>query len=254
MAMRHNGHELRRIGSQPTMTTPVLDHNGCSDQGAWMASRCAVPALVTFPAAWVRSGAALTGLLLVLFVLVHLIGLVPALLAPAQFEAYATALHSSPWLPLVELGLLLLAVVHISLTLIKTIANRRAGNTATLRSRRPSPLASLASRSTVLAGLVTLGFLVIHLRQLRWPRPATGDEAATLIQVLQHPWNAALYAAAAVALALHLLHGAEAAHRSLGWLTPANSSALRRGAGVIAALIGGGFLTISLVLALGGVA
>ena len=31
-------------------------------------------------------------------------------------------------------------------------------------------------------------------------------------------------------------------------------SALRRGAGVIAALIGGGFLTISLVLALGGVA
>lgn len=212
-----------------------------------------IPA-VTVPAALVRSGAAFSGLLLVLFVLVHLIGLLPAVLAPEQFEAYATALHSSPWLPVVESGLLLVAVVHISLTLVKAMANRRAGNTATLRSRRQSPLAALASRSTVVAGLVTLGFLVMHLRQLRWPRPAAGEEAAALIQVLQQPWNTILYAAAALALALHLLHGAEAAHRSLGWLTPANSSALRAGAGVLAALIGGGFLTISVMLALGGVA
>ena len=177
-----------------------------------------------------------------------------AVLAPEQFEAYATALHCSPWLPVVESGLLLLAIVHTSLTLVKAIANRRAGNTATLRSRRQSPMAALASRSTVVAGLVTLGFLVMHLRQLRWPRPTAGEEAATLIQVLQQPWNTVLYAIAAVALALHLLHGAEAAHRGLGWLTPANTSALRAGAGVLAALIGGGFLMISLVLALGGVA
>ena len=120
--------------------------------------------------------------------------------------------------------------------------------------RKRQAFSALSSRSTVVAGLVTVGFLVMHLRQLRWPRPATGYEYITLIQVLQHPWNAALYAAAAVTLALHLLHGAEAAHRSLGWLTPANSSTLRRGAGVVAALIGGGFLSISLVLALGGVA
>ena len=199
-------------------------------------------------------GAALSGLLLVLFVLVHLIGLLPSVLAPEQFEVYATALHSTPWLPLVEYGLVLLALIHISLTLTKAISNRSAGNTATLRSRRQSPLASMASRSSIAAGLTTLGFLVLHLQQLRWPRPAVGEEAATLIQVLQNPWNAALYAAAAVALALHLLHGAEAAHRSLGWLTPHNSGALRAGGSFLAALIGGGFLTVTLVLALGDVA
>ena len=199
-------------------------------------------------------GAALSGLLLVLFVLVHLIGLLPSVLAPEQFEVYATALHSTPWLPLVEYGLVLLALIHISLTLTKAISNRSAGNTATLRSRRQSPLASMASRSSIVAGLTTLGFLVLHLQQLRWPRPAVGEEAATLIQVLQNPWNAALYAAAAVALALHLLHGAEAAHRSLGWLTPHNSGALRAGGSFLAALIGGGFLTVTLVLALGDVA
>ena len=198
-------------------------------------------------------GAALSGLLLVLFVLVHLIGLLPSVLAPEQFEVYATALHSTPWLPLVEYGLVLLALIHISLTLNKAISNRSAGNTATLRSRRQSPLASMASRSSIVAGLTTLGFLVLHLQQLRWPRPAVGEEAATLIQVLQKPWNAALYAAAAVALALHLLHGAEAAHRSLGWLTSHNRCALRTGGNLIAALIGGGFLTVTLVLALGAI-
>ena len=49
------------------------------------------PALITIPAvtvptALVRSGAALSGLLLVLFVLVHLIGLLPAVLAPEQLS------------------------------------------------------------------------------------------------------------------------------------------------------------------------
>ena len=40
-----------------------------------------------------RIGSALSGLLLVLFLVVHLAGLLPALLAPVLFEHYATALH-----------------------------------------------------------------------------------------------------------------------------------------------------------------
>ena len=41
----------------------------------------------------VRSGAAISGLLLVGFLLIHLAGLIPAVAAPAAFEHYATALH-----------------------------------------------------------------------------------------------------------------------------------------------------------------
>ena len=40
-----------------------------------------------------------SGLLLELFLVVHLAGLLPALIAPVQFEHYATALHHQPWLP-----------------------------------------------------------------------------------------------------------------------------------------------------------
>ena len=53
---------------------------------------------------------------------------------------------------------------------------------------------------------------------------------------------------------LHLLHGAEAAHRNLGMLTPANGPSIRWGGRLLASGIGGGFLLISLGLALGGLA
>ena len=206
------------------------------------------------PPAVVRTGAALSGLLLVLFTLVHLAGLIPAVLAPERFEAYASALHSSSWLRPVEIGLAVIAVVHVGLTITKAITNRRAGNIAQLSSRRDAPLAALASRSKVMTGLLTLTFLVVHLNQLRWPRPAAGQEMAVLSSLLHQPPNAVLYAAAALMLALHLLHGTEAAHRSLGWLSPTNRSALRIGGRLLATLIGGGFLLISLSLALGGAA
>ena len=152
--------------------------------------------------------------------------------------------------------LLLVSVGNTSITAApapgNTTASRQAGNSARLSSRRRAPLAAFASRSTVAAGLLTVVFLAVHLGQLRWPRPPSGAEAAVLSALLHQPINAILYGLAALALGLHLLHGAEAAHRSMGWLTPANSLALRRGGRLLAGLIGGGFLLISLCLALGG--
>ena len=201
-----------------------------------------------------RIGSALSGLLLVLFLGVHLVGLLPALIAPMQFEQYATALHQQPWLPVLEVSLAATAAVHLIFTVAKTLRNRRAGNTAALRSRRGQPLDALASRSKVVAGIITLGFLLLHLQQLRWPRPVDGLEREVLLQVLLQPISLMVYAASSLAIGLHLLHGAEAAHRNLGLLTPANGPSIRWGGRLLAAGIGGGFLLISLGLALGGLA
>ena len=201
-----------------------------------------------------RIGSALSGLLLVLFLGVHLVGLLPALIAPMQFEQYATALHQQPWLPVLEVSLAATAAVHMIFTIAKTLRNRHAGNTAALRSRRGQPLDALASRSKVVAGIITLGFLLLHLQQLRWPRPVDGLEREVLLQVLLQPISLMVYAAGSLAIGLHLLHGAEAAHRNLGLLTPANGPSIRWGGRLLAAGIGGGFLLISLGLALGGLA
>ena len=79
----------------------------------------------------------------------------------------------------VEVGLAAWQPLHLSLTLAKTLP------TAVLATRRRCaavanrPLDALASRSKMAAGLITLGFLALHLQQLRWPRPSDGlDEAA----------------------------------------------------------------------------
>lgn len=201
-----------------------------------------------------RIGSALSGLLLVLFLGVHVVGLLPALIAPMQFEQYATALHQQPWLPVLEVSLAATAAAHLIFTVAKTLRNRRAGNTAALRSRRGQPLEALASRSKIALGVITLGFLLLHLQQLRWPRPVDGLEREVLLQVLLQPISLVVYSAGSLAIGLHLLHGAEAAHRNLGLLTPANGPSIRWGGRLLASGIGGGFLLISLGLALGGLA
>ena len=201
-----------------------------------------------------RIGSAMSGLMLVLFLVVHLAGLLHALIAPVQFEHYATALHHQPWLPVLEAGLAATAAVHLRCTIVKTLRNRGAGNTAALHSRRGRPLDALASRTKMAAGVLTLGFLALHLQQLRWPRPSDGLEREVLKQVLQQPISLVVYAAGSLAIGLHLLHGAEAAHRNLGLLNPANGPSIRWGGRLLASGIGGGFLLISLGLALGGLA
>ena len=199
----------------------------------------------------IRNANALSGLLLVLFLVVHLGGLTFVLGAPASFESYASGLHHSPWLRPLEIGLTLTGLFHISLSLQKGLRNRQAGNTAELISRRAEPLAAWASRSKTIAGVITLGFLGLHLQQLRFPRPMDGHEREALVHVLQQPVSLALYCLGALAIGLHLVHGAEAAHRSLGWPDPSNKRSIRFGGRMLAVLLSGGFLLISVGLALG---
>ena len=204
------------------------------------------------PTTAVRRGSAFSGLLLVLFLVVHLGGLIPTVTAPESFEAYAIALHHSAWLPLLEIGLLVTLLTHLSLTAIKSIANRQAGNTAQLSSRRDDGVGLISAKGKSVAGVISLGFLVVHLQQLRWTRPGDGMERETLTHLLQNPVLLCLYTLGSIAIGLHLLHGNEAAHRSIGALTPANSAWIRRNGRWLAVLLSGGFVLISLSLALGG--
>jgi succinate dehydrogenase / fumarate reductase cytochrome b subunit len=198
----------------------------------------------------VRVSTAGAGLLLVLFLVVHLAGLSLAPPAPSLFETYASELHRAPWLPVAELTLLAAALAHLALGLTKVITNRRAGNDAALRSRRGDPLAALAARSQAAGGVLLLAFLLVHLLQLRCPRPPAGQELAVLQALLRQPLNLALYLGASLAVGLHLFHGAEAAHRSLGWLQPGNGPRIRRAGRALAVVVGGGFAAVTLLLAL----
>lgn len=196
-----------------------------------------------------RPALATSGLILVLFVLAHLAGVVLAAINPAAFEAYAAALHAKPWLPLLELALAAVAAVHLVLTAAMVVSNRQAGNGARLVSRRADPWAALAARMAPWSGGVLLVFVLVHLRQLRWPRPVAGDELVRLAQALDPAWALLLYGAGGLALGLHLFHGGEAAHRSLGWLDPASRDPIRNATRWLALAVGGGFVLLTLLLA-----
>ncbi|ABM76923.1 succinate dehydrogenase cytochrome b subunit [Prochlorococcus marinus] len=195
-----------------------------------------------------RVWSAATGLVLVLFLMLHLGGVVIAPFAPASFETYAASLHHSAWLPFAEFGFLAAALIHLGLSLAKLIVNRRTGNRAGLVSRRGDRFAVLAARSQAIGGLILLGFLVVHVLQLRWPRPPAGEELIALRVLLSQPANLGLYLLSAVAVSLHLFHGGEAAHRSLGLLDPANGFRIRRAFRMLALLVGGGFSVVALLV------
>lgn len=185
-----------------------------------------------------------------LFLVVHLAGVALAPLAPQTFTAYAAALHRQPWLLPAELLLAAAGLAHPALSLAQALADRRARQTRPmlLRSRRGDPLASFAARTTAISGAVLLVFLGLHLVQLRWPRPATGQELAQLQAALASPAVVLLYVAAALALGLHLHHGTEAAHRSLGLLDAASAGRIRTWGRGLALLLAGGFALVPLLL------
>ncbi len=198
-------------------------------------------------------GIAASGSALVVFLLAHLAGLMLASWDPAGFERYASALHRSAWLPALELALLALALVHPALALAKAVRNRAARGPVPRqpRSRQGKGIALLpvwAGRLMPWSGGLSLAFLAVHLAQLRLHRPPAGQELAAVAAVLRQPWWLALYLAAAVAMALHLLHGAESAHRRLGLLDPGNARAIRLAGRGVALLVGGGFTLVPLAL------
>ena len=199
---------------------------------------------------------AVSGLLLVVFLLAHLAGVGLAWLDPAAFECYAATLHAQGWLPPAELALAATALVHPLLSLRRVQANARARGAvaAPLVSRRgeSEALAALAARTVPWSGSFLLVFLAVHLAQLRLHRPAPGMELAGVLTALATPWSQALYGLAGLALLLHLFHGVESAHRSLGFLDPANREPIRWAGRGLALTLGSGFALLPLALVLRG--
>jgi len=216
------------------------------------AAAAVVVAQAASAAAWLIP---ISGLALVLFLVVHLAGVSLALLDPMGFEQLADVLHRQPWLPPLEVALAAALLLHPLLALLRSASNRRARGAVAgpQRSRRDGGLdaaAALAGRWAPWSGALLLLFLVVHLAQLRLNRPAAGAELEALLAALASPFSLGLYGLAGAAVGLHLLQGHESAHRSLGWLEPANRERIRWAGRALALTLGTAFslLPIALVL------
>ena len=168
-----------------------------------------------------------SGLVLVFFIAVHLAGVIFAGINPDAFEIYASNLHSSSFLPYAEIVLATTFIIHIFLTFKKVLNNRLSGNKAILKTRRNDYLGVLASKVQPFTGVILASFLIIHLLQLRFPRPGDNLELTSLKNKLGGIHILLLYSLASISLFFHMVQGIESGHRSLGILSQSNSLNIR---------------------------
>jgi succinate dehydrogenase / fumarate reductase cytochrome b subunit len=203
---------------------------------------------------------ALTGVLLLGFVIAHLLGNLQVFLGQEAINAYAVALKAlGPGLWVLRFGLIAVGLVHVILTVQLAAANRAARPTryARVRGVQVTP----AARSMTLTGLVVLAFVAYHLAHFTWGlthpehyalRDAAGrqDVYSMMILGFRQPLVSGLYMAAVLLLGLHLVHGVSSVFQTLGWNHPRYDGVIAAVGPVLGTLIAMGYVAIpSAVLA-----
>lgn len=172
---------------------------------------------------------AVSGMVLMLFVLVHMIGNLKLYLGAGPMDAYSRWLRTAgePALPrqtllyAVRIVLLAAVVVHMHAAYSLTRVNRRARPEA-YHSPRDYVAASFASRTMRWTGIIVALFVVFHLLDLTWgtanPDFRADDPYRNVVESFQR-WPVAIaYIVANLALATHLYHGAGSLFQSVGLL------------------------------------
>jgi succinate dehydrogenase / fumarate reductase cytochrome b subunit len=197
----------------------------------------------------------ITGVLLFLYLLIHIAGNLVVFLGPAAFNKYAFTLESNPLLPLIELVLLSWFVAHIYKTVRMFLSNQSARPVAYTRKKSAGYTSrkSFASSTMIISGLWLFAFLLIHVKafhdgwgnQYEWPAGGR-DLYRQEMETFQNPLMVAFYVISMVVVGSHLWHGVSSAFQSLGFDKPAWTRFILPAGKLVAVLIAGGFIAIAL--------
>jgi succinate dehydrogenase cytochrome b subunit len=189
---------------------------------------------------------AITGLALFLFVIVHMAGNLQVYLGPEQMNAYADLLKSKPTLLwTARIVLFVIAVIHIVSALQLAAENRAARPQPYTEGK---PIATLASRTILLSGLIIFAFVVYHLMHftfgvtdpsfLELHDPLGRHDVYTMVvEGFRNPFVSAFYIVSMGLLCLHLSHGVSSLFQSLGIRRKSTVGALNRFARIAAVII-----------------
>jgi succinate dehydrogenase / fumarate reductase, cytochrome b subunit len=203
----------------------------------------------------------ITGLLLFLYLILHIVGNLLVFLGQDAFNKYSYALISNPLVVPVEVGLVVVFLIHFYKAIRMTLQNRRA---------RPAPYAmkkmaggtsqkSLASSTMIVTGLALLVFIPIHVVMFKYgrdyPYGTTGMRDLYRLEVdnFSSPAWVAFYVLAMIVVGFHLWHGVASSFQSLGLSGPRFTPAVRKVGKTFAVLIAGGFIAIAVWVFLYGV-
>ncbi len=205
---------------------------------------------------------ALTGAILMLFVVGHLLGNLQIFLGPHWINDYAQHLRDLGLvLWMVRIVLLISVALHIYFTILLAMENRRARPRAYVR--KENVKASFASRHMVVSGLVVLAFIIFHLLHFtahkfnaRFPLLKNDplnhyDVYSMMVYGFQNVYVSAFYIIGLFLLTLHLTHGASSFFQSLGLNDKKLTPRLAFGARIFAWLLFVGYTSIPVAILLG---
>ncbi len=200
----------------------------------------------------------LTGLALFVYMILHLVGNALFFTGPETFNKYSHALISNPLIIPIEIGLLLIFLLHVYKTITNYFSNRSARPIGYEQKEYAGHTSrkSIASSTMIYSGLVTLLFVAIHVKQFKygpWYEVASGtgtvrDLARLEIEVFQHPLWVAFYVVCTLLVGLHLSHGIASGFQSIGFDHPTYTRRLTWWGVAFAILIGGGLALIPVIV------
>jgi succinate dehydrogenase / fumarate reductase, cytochrome b subunit len=204
---------------------------------------------------------ALTGVVLVLFVIGHLIGNLSLFAGPDAMNAYAAFLKSTgELLWVVRIVLLACVFLHIWFTITLWHENRRA------RPRKYDVKNELGTtvyaRLMRISGLTVLAFVIYHLAQFTWQSfnpeyrnwvDAQGrhDVYRMVVTAFSCPFVSLFYILAVGLLGMHLSHGVASLFQTLGISNRSLKPFFERGGLILAWVVFAGFASIPASVLLG---
>lgn len=179
---------------------------------------------------------ALTGLFLITFLIVHLAGNLQLLSTgddvKDSFNLYSKFMTTFPVIKVVSYLLYASIILHAVDGIVLARQNVAARPTKYVKNNA-SANAGWASRNMALLGIITLIFIIIHMKSF-WYEMHFGtkiqsydidgesvkDLYTLTVAAFGQLWYVALYVIAMIALGFHLWHGFQSAFQTMGWNHP----------------------------------
>jgi succinate dehydrogenase / fumarate reductase, cytochrome b subunit len=202
----------------------------------------------------------ITGQLLIVFILIHLVGNSTIFFGPNGINAYAEHLHSLPPLVWAFRAFMLAAVaVHILYGVTLTLENKAANPGAYAVKRQLK--ASFASENMIWTGLLIACFIIYHLVQFTvhgTPDVVVGLDTANRPDVFRmvvtsfgNALISLVYMAAMVMLFLHLSHGIPSFLQTMGWNNEKTIPVFGTGGKVVSAVLMLAYISIPAAILVG---
>ncbi len=206
---------------------------------------------------------AVTGVIMLLFLIVHMLGNLKIFFGASDFNAYAAwlrtigepVLHRSWYLWVQRVGLVVCVVLH---AVCAYQLSRRDLRARDQRYAHSGPAgSSFATRTMRWGGVIILLFLVWHILDLTTgtlnPLGEAGHPYQNIVADFQNWWANVIYIVAMAALGLHIRHGVWSAAQTLGANGPRSGPIFRTVSWVLGLVLFAGFVTVPVAVMTGAV-